>query len=364
MKRCISVRKYFRQGILFSLALLFALTLRVLANEIDDEDRLPVEEPIEIEEPAEIEPVWRDEMIADRTPTRRVNHITLKGVFPDIQPSFGEAYDKINEQISLAATDLIDGALRIRARTITFSYDVHAAVYNDIEVVSVVMYAGIAAVTTREAVRSINFNAATGEPLTFACVMGSDFAPLPMRILSEWTRENPERFYSARTAPLSAFYITDTLLVFLFDEALITTEVGEAGRLEMKLENIIRLTPISPDQYRILENIYYLKMVPIRPIMEQLGYNIVWEGRNARAMIWWDANSRDSGSLMMEINMGVNRYGWRGIPARTLEAPPMMDIANGRIFIPITFFDLIMPRTTYYVDEDGYIRFLAYMPAR
>lgn len=335
---------------MFTLALLFAFTIRVTANEI--------------EEPAAIEPVWRENMIADRVPTRRVNHITLRGVFPNVLPSFGETYAEINESISLAATDLIDGALRLRARTITFSYDVHDTVYNETEIVSIVMYASVAAVTTRIAVRTINFNAATGELLTLACVMGENFAPLPMRILTEWTRENPEHFYSAINAPLSAFYITDTQLVFLFDEFQISTEAGRPGQLGMNLDNIIRLNPIPPDQYRILANIYNLKMVPIRPIMEQLGFDAVWEQRQARVMIWWDRYSRGDDSLMMEINVNVNRYGWRGVPARALEAPPMIDTVNGRVLIPITFFDQIMPRTTYYVDENGYLHFLAYMPMR
>jgi len=355
------MQKYMKQGVLFSLALLFAFAVKVNANETDD---IVEEEPIiVIEEPVIILPVWEEDMISERTPTRRVNHIALRGVFPDILPAFGESYVEINERISAAATDLIDGALRLRARTITFSYDVHSTIYNETEVVSVVMYASIAAVTVREAVRTINFNAQTGEAMTLACVMGENFAPLPMRILTEWTHNYPERYYSAQNAPLSAFYITDTQLILLFDEFQISTAAGGLGRLEMTLDRIIRLEPIPPHLYQIREDIYNLKMVPIRLIIEEMGYDVDWDRREGRVHIW-RSGSRDDNDLMMEIIMGQNRYGWGDVPARALEALPMIDLPNGRILIPITFFDQIMPRTIYYVDDDGYIHFLAYMPAR
>jgi hypothetical protein len=328
--------------------------MRVSANTINGDDT-----PVPIDEPEIVEfiPVWQEDMIADRAPTRRVNHITLRGVFPHIQPAFGPAYSELNEHISAAASDLIDNALRLRARTIVFSYVVHDTVYEEREIVSVVMYASVAAVTARETVRTINFDAVTGELLTFACVMGDDFAPLAERILTGWTRDYPEHFYAAATAPLSAYYITDTQLVFLFDEFQISTVPDGVTRLEMNLANIMRLDPIAPAEYRVLEEIYNLKMVPIGIIVRELGfYPLMGHGR---ATVWSDETQTQ---VMMEIVMGVNSYGWRGVSSRSLESAPM--VLNGRVLIPITFFDRVMPRTTYHVDEDGYIYFLTYNPLR
>jgi hypothetical protein len=340
--------KTFRQGALLALALLFAFTTRMFANEAD------INANIVIEEPPVTEVLWQEDMIANRTPTRRVNGITLRGVFPDIQPSFGPAYADINERISAAANDLINNAQQRRATTITFSYEVFATH----RAVSVVMYASIEAVTTREAVRTINFNPATGEPSSLECAMGYDIAPLVERILTEWTRDNPERYYAAITAPLSAFYVTGEQLVLLFDEFQISTAAGSVGRVELTLAHIIRPRPISPAEYRIEEDIYNLKMVPIGTIARELGHYVRSNIPQGRASIYWD----DSRTLpIMELALGVNSYNWgEGSQQRTLEAAPV--IYGGRMLIPITFFDQIMPRTTYHVDEYGYIHFLAHRP--
>jgi hypothetical protein len=354
MKKQIVVPKILKQGILFFLALLFAFVVQVFAGEvttIGNEDGAETDEPVV--------PVWQNSMISDREPTRRVNQVALRGVFPNIAPAFGESHRELNAAISDAASTLIDNALRLRARTITFSYEVYSTIYNELEVVSVVMYADIAAVTNRKSVISVNFNAVTGERLTLSNVMGNDFPPLPVRILSEWTRDNPERFYAAATAPLSSFYITDTTLVLLFDEFQISTIAGSVGRLEMTLSNILRLDPIPPSEYIIRQDVYNLKMVPIGPIARNMGFYPVHEPSQNRVRIWWDNTQT---RLMMDIHFGINRYAWEGITPRTLEAVPVL--INGRTMIPITFFDRIMPLTTYHVDENGYIHFITYKPAR
>jgi len=347
VKKYSGIKKAIKQGWVCVLVFLFAFNTVVFANPLDE-----METPAP-EEPAITVPLWNDSMVADRTPTRQITNIRLRGVFPDIQPHFGEAYEELNAHISATASDLIDSALRLRARTITFSYQVEATP----QVVSVVMYAAIAAVTLREAVRTINFCPQTGKLLTITCVMGDDFPPLVERILTQWTRDYPERFYSALTAPISAFYITHTQLVFLFDEFQISTDPGGVTRLEMTLANIIRLTPIAPTEYRVLEDIYNLKMVPIRNITQALGFDHETDSREGRVRIWRDIERTE---MMMEINKGVNAYHWGGSAGRALESSPML--LNGRVLVPITFFDQIMPRTTYRVDDEGYIHFLSYNP--
>jgi len=353
--------KICKQGTPISLALLFALAMTVFvyangvngingANTVDDEYENGIVTP---QEPIVEEPLWNDDMIADRNPTRRVQHVTLRGVFPDIQPAFGPAYEALNEHISTAASAMIENALRLRARTVTFSYEVHATV----DVVSIVMNASIAAVTTRETVKSINFSPRTGELLNLEEAMGFNVAPLAERILTEWMRDNPERYYSALTAPLSSFYLTETRLVFLFDEFQISTVAGSPGRLELTRAHIMALPPIAPAQYKILEDVYNIKMVPVGVIARYMGYNAQSQLYLSprRVHIWRDDTRAH---LMMTLILGENSYDWEGNFQRPLEAAPIL--YNGRTLIPITFFDQIMPRTTYHVDEYGYIHFLAY----
>jgi len=293
-------------------------------------------------------------MVADRTPTRQINGVRLLGVFPHVQPEFGPAYTTLNEHISTAATAHIENALRLRARTITFSYQV----FPTRDVVSIVLYAQIAAVTTREAVITINFDPRTGELVTLRQAMGFDVIPLIDRILSDMTRENPQQYYAAANASVSAFYLTETQLVILFDELQITTvPAGAVTRLPLTLDYILRPAPIAPGEYRIETAIYNLKMVPIGTIARALGHDTAYDKESGVATVWWNTN-RDQ--VMMELTVGVNSYAWDGSLQRALEAPPEM--YNSRVLIPITFFDQIMPRTTYHIDTNGYIHFLAYRP--
>ncbi|MCL2188783.1 MAG: hypothetical protein FWC16_07315 [Defluviitaleaceae bacterium] len=372
MKKSILGFGKFLQGFIVALALLFALIMPVLANGLNEvngnnegndvlymESSTPEHNENEENNGGENEkeeippppPRWTNEMIADRSPTRRVNQIALRGYFPDVQPSFGAAYEGINARISVAATALIENAQRLRARTVAFSYEVHATR----EIVSVVMYANIAAVTPRITVKSINFCALTGETMSHEQVLGLNVAPLVERILTDWTRDNPERFYAAATAPLAAFYITDTQLVFLFDEFQLSTVAGNVGRVALTRSQIVPVRPIAPSEYLIRDDIYNLKVVPIGPIVRALDYYTFLDHDINTAFFWRDSTREHE---MMRLTMGVNNYSWGDSRPRELEAPPVM--YNFRVLIPITFFDQVMPRMVYHVDEAGYIHFLAY----
>jgi len=380
----ISATKILKQGILFSLALLFVFALPVSADNrpgasngytisddatpdeiIDDEtdeypsDAYPYDENDPQDDDDEVieNPVlWQDSMIADRTPSRLVGNLQLRGVFPDIQPEFGSAYADLNADISDAAGALIDTALRLRARTITFTYEVISTQ----NVVSVIMYASVAAITTREIVTTINFHPETGARLSVACVMGADFPALAEAILTDWARQYPERHYSAITAPISAFYITDELLVLLFDEFQVSTEAGSLTYVHFTLENIVRIPGIGPGRYRINRDLYNFKHIPIDYVMHYLGYRVevIPVQGPPKIRIWSDG---DAPILMTELQVGVNRFSWYRSNPRTLELPPIAYTHRPGFLVPITFFDQIMPRITYRVDGGGYIHFLAYV---
>jgi len=336
-----------KQGILLSLALLFVLGISVQAN--PDAYAQSTYPPLI----TPLSPRWQPHMVVDRVPTRRVNNISLRGVFPDITPDFAH-YQALNQHISDTAGTLIDSALRLRARTITFSYEVFATH----EVVSIVMYASIAAITNREAVATINFHPITGEILTIPAVMGEDFPALVEGILTNWTRDFPETHYAAITAPLTAFYLTHDKLVILFDEFQITNEPGDLTRLELRLERIIRIQPIAPIDYYVRTQIYNLIMVPLKPILHQLGYYATSHDEGI-VRIW--ANPSQT-HLISELRLEENHFVWDGGMPRTLESPPLAhnDLHDNIVMVPITFFDRVVPLTTYHVDNSGMIHILAY----
>lgn len=354
----IRLLRIIKQGVFLSLALLFVFALPVLANENERivTDFLPT--PVIAEDTVgEPEPPmrWQESMIAPRTPTRRMYGIALRGEFPNILPAFGAAYQELNEHISGAATALIESAQGLRARSITFSYEVFAAH----DVVSVVMYAALETNDMRELLASVNFDLYTGELLSIADVMGEAFPVLAERMLAEWTRANPARFYNPLTAPLDAFYVADDKVVLLFDEFQIRSEEGSLRRKEFLFEHLIQVRPILPIEYRPRPDIFNLKMVPVVDIARYMGYYAAFSQVTGRARIWSDETRT---TVISDLTPALNQYFWGSGAQRTrimeLESPPY--VHDGVLLVPITFFDRIIPRTAYFVDEHDHIHFLAY----
>ena len=384
MDKKINAKKIFKQGTAMALALLFVFAVPVVAqnhvtpgNGIVLTDDTGITNTTDGAEAPSVTPsngyddpnqngneniaengvervfLWQDSMIADRPPSRLVGNLQLRGVFPDIQPEFGPAYAELNADISEAASTLIDTALRLRARSMTFSYEVFATY----DVVSVVMYASVVAITTRDIVTTINFHPETGERLSVACVMGADFPALAERILTDWARQYPERHYAAILAPISAFYITDEEFVLLFDDFQLSTEAGNNTYVKFRLDSIIRVR-LAPIQYNVRPELYNLKMVPVAYIVSALGFypeaDLTY---GPRVRIW---RNSDYTGLLSEIRHGDNRFNWAISMPRTLETWPRTNRGT-TLMVPITFFDRIMPGVTYHVDAAGYIHFLAYL---
>jgi hypothetical protein len=346
--------KLLLQGVLISLALLFASTVTVHANENTrvTPDLTISADIVENDNDAPIS-LWQDSMVSHRTPTRRMYGIALRGEFPNILPAFGEAYAALNEQVSAAATSLIESAQALRARSVTFSYEVFAAQ----NVVSIVMYAALETNDMRELIKSINFDPHTGDILTIADVMGEAFPALAVRKLDEWTRANPARFYNPLTAPLGAFYTTGEMFVLLFDEFQIRSEEGSLRRKEFLFENIIAVRPILPIEYRPRPDIFNLKMVPIVDIVRYMGYYAAFNPLSGRVRVWTD---EERNVIVSDFTPRHNEFFWGNVRSRAvqLESPPY--VHDGVLLVPITIFDRVIPRTAYFVDEYSRIHFLAY----
>jgi hypothetical protein len=289
-------------------------------------------------------------MLSERALTRRHEGLDIRGVIPVITPLFGPSYASINETIEEVVSHLIRDARQVRARTVTF----HHEVYDTEDLVSVLVYATVSALVSRTWVRSINFNPESGEFLTINEAMGLDIIPLADRILTELTRRDVGRFYAALSISLEeqSFYLTDEKLVFLFDEFQLSTEAEGVTVIELTLANI-RSTTISEEDYRVRDDIYNLQMIPIRHVLERLGYRVIFVSETRTVEI-----SRRS-QLLIAFRNDANDYHITGVQQRSLEAAPLIE--NGVTYVPITFFDQIMPLATYSIDAEGNITFLVYL---
>jgi hypothetical protein len=103
-------------------------------------------------------------------------------------------------------------------------------------------------------------------------------------------------------------------------------------------------------------------MIPLYEVLVfQLGYDIFWEDCEFGKRIFVYRN----GFELIELRIDDNEYIIHGIQRRSLEAAPQIFICEitgeERTYVPITFFDQILPLTTYTISRNGRITFLNYI---
>jgi len=297
--------------------------------------------------------VWRQDMYISHTLNERQQGLDIHGEIPELLETFGPAYATINEEIQIAKNSLIEGTRRVRARSINFEFETFYT--ND--VVSLVMIATTRAVTDRTTVTSVNFNPRTGVILTLTEAMGMDITPLAEGIIADMIRQNPARYYAAFTAPPTgqAFYMTDDLLVLLFDEFQLSSAPDSTRLIQLVRENITVFS-IDRNDYRISQDRYEIKMMPLRQILTSMGFadeDLIWNptGKEARIV--------RSGSPTVTLRAGENNFQVNGVMQRSLEAAP--ELSNRSLYVPISFFDQILGLTAYSIDEQGNITFMTYI---
>ncbi|MCL1862819.1 MAG: copper amine oxidase N-terminal domain-containing protein [Defluviitaleaceae bacterium] len=292
---------------------------------------------------------WNPNMLSERSLTRRQEGIDIRGNIPVVGYTFEPAH-MLNAHISDIVDTMVAESRRLRARAVSFWHEAHFT--ND--VVSLVIYANVVTTLPHTLVQSVNFSVNDGRLLSMDEATGMNITPLAERILSEIIHSNPERYYAALSTPLAAqaFYLTHHNLVILFDGFRLSTRMGEAAAVELSLRNI-RTSILFRGEYRP-DGPYGLKMIPLRDMLHyHLGYNVRWcEASNL-------ATISHGGMDIIELRPGDNEYVVFGTQRRQLETAP--ESINGRIYVPITFFDEILPLTTYTIGFDGSITFLAYL---
>ena len=325
----------------YASAFLFCVVILLVAVYAFDGARL---------QPAAV-PVWQQDMSESEALNDRQQGLDIRGYKPVIQEAFGETYEELNEEILTAIATLIEGARRIRGRSITFDYDVF---YTN-EVVSIVISATTRAVTDRTSVLSVNFDPRTGDLMTVTQAMGRDITPLVEGKIAEMIRQDPATYHAAFTASPTgqAFYMTETLLVLLFDEFQLSSVPGATMRIELVRDNIMVFT-IPRSYYIISQDRYAIKMMPLRRVLEGVGYDAEWCPVRRVAEVILD------GEVIMTLTPNENNYQLNGVLQRSLESAPIQK-NGGSVYVPISFFEQILGITIYDIDAQGNITFMTYL---
>jgi len=317
-------------------------------------DNLPINATQWDEPPFELDSIFFNTgMIQSIEITRREEGLDIRGTMPVIDVTYTSG-EIVNYQIEKTIANFINDARRLRARSISFHYEIRETN----ELVSIIIHSSVTSVISRAAVQTVNFSPRTGQIQNLTEAMGMDIYPLIDSIIADMIRRNPERYYAALRSQLrtpthlQAFYKDAFSLVLLFDEFQLSTAAGAITSIRLPRNNIVTLT-ITPDDYHVDGN-YNLKMVPVR-FLEQLGYELQWDDFSQQARIYRNE------LLMVEMQPDENAYHVHGAGAhvRSLEAAPAL-LEDDRLFVPVTFFDQILNLVTYSVDVYGNITFLAF----
>ena len=296
-------------------------------------------------------PVWQQDMSVSESLNERQQGLDIRGYMPVIQETFGSAYSELNNEIENTIATLIDGARVIRARSINFDYEI----YSTNEVVSIVISSTTRAVTDRTSVRSVNFHPRTGALVTVAQAIGRDITPLAEAKIAKMIRQDPATYHAAFTAPPTgqAFYLTETTLVLLFDEFQLSSVPGAATQIELVRANI-RVHTVARADYFISQDRYAIKMMPLRAVLEGVGYDAEWCDVRRVAEVILD------GEVIMTLRPGENNYQLNGVLQRSLESAPVQR-NGGSMYVPISFFEQILGITIYDIDAQGNITFMTYL---
>lgn len=336
--------------IILSICLL-VVPLPLFASGFMDDDLPPHDwqQPIGVDAAVETEATGDYWLTTRQHPSRQVG-LNIHGYIPMLTPDFGSAYYLVNARIDEVVDFLINDARHMRARSISFYHEL----YETTSMASLLITASVSSVISRTLVRSINFCPHTGEFLTIHDATDIDLLPLASRILAERMRRTPERFYAAQSISLEdqAFFVNNNGLTILFDEFQLSSMVSETFPLELAYDNI-GVAIISSDESRLSDNGYNLIMLPLRSVLEQLGYYIIWNNDLRRVEVWMGDD------LVVWMTPNVNEY-HTSYFTRSLEDAPLLMPGN-ITYVPITFFEQILPFTTYSIDEFDNITFVAYL---
>jgi len=223
-----------------------------------------------------------------------------------------------------------------------------------------VINANVSSVIPHTLIRSINFKPDTGEFLTIRDVIDVDISSLAMRMLMDKMRRSPEHFSAVPSVVIDnqAFFVNNVGITILFDEFQLSTIVSGYFPLQIKHSHL-RSVVLSADRvYHPSGNNYNLVMVPLRYVAEGLGYEVKWIAETDNVVVGRELDGEEPVYIAW-MRAGVNAFHTSDTMHHILEAPPRRS-AEGLTYVPITFFERILPLSVYGRDSYGNITFLSY----
>ena len=279
--------------------------------------------------------------------------VTAMGERPVVSlPSNRQLENEINQRINEIYDIEISTVRRPAARTLVFSHSIRRSG----DVVTILIEVSSAANRPAQSAFGVTVDLGAEKIISLTDVEGLGINALQIcnQAVNDAISANP-LFSNANFNEVDdtrCFYLDDNAVVLLFNEGEIAPAHLGVQRVRVEMDSILSVT-IERDRIDIREDFYNLKLIPLRDVVQELGFDLSWNAATREIRV-------SHGQFETVITINRNSFFRVRGAVRSLEAAPFQN-EYGITFVPLSFFDQILD-VSYSEDENGNIVFSIYRP--
>jgi len=292
--------------------------------------------------------------VEEKLLSQRESGLEIKGIYPVIYELGNLSLETaINEKIEIIFRQKIASARESKARSVSFSYTVTESQ----DVTTILLYSVINTSTSKAEVNSLNFNPYLRKWIGVNDMLGVNGVSLANNVIGEAIRKNPEVYYPSFTGidQDETFLVEDEGVTFLFDAFKLAPGSEGIVTFTLYFDQIVEIT-VSRDEYWKNEDSYDIRMIPLRRVLETLGFTVSWYEEDNGVVI--GKSDLFTIEISPENNLYIKTDDANKAVSRMLEVAP--ELLGGITYVPISFFDQLLDNVTYYVNENEDIIFTSY----
>lgn len=286
--------------------------------------------------------------VSDKSVESWYQDIEIKGVKPVISGAATSFQIQLNEHIDMQYNNFLKKT-NVSTKKVIFSYKtVDSGNYS-----SILFYCAINdAVSSQNYIYTTVIDVENENILLINDVIGPNGVKLINKSFAENIAADPSK-YIANFTGISEdhnFYLDGDTVYIPFGEFEISA--GSVGIVEFgfqisKIKNYV----IEKSDYKT-KDVYGVKMVPLRQIVEEFGYSLIWNAEDKSIDILLNKTAVTS------VKINTNSYTPpSGGAKRALESAPLL--YDGKTYLPVSFFEEILS-ISYSIAPNGQITFSAY----
>ncbi len=271
------------------------------------------------------------------------NNMVLAGKYPVISNLDNEEFQKyVNDEITNIISDYISKK-ETTSKKIDLTYQ--TIIYNNY--LSILVFFENS-VTKEVTISSITIDTQNFTKILINDLIGSNGLAYANKVAL--SKADDLGIKSIEVTNSTPFYVEDGKIFLIYGAGELTFVQKGNITIEISPSNLKNYT-LSKSAYYKKSN-YNVKMIPLRQVLEALGYEVLWDQKTGNITI-----NTSSGVLVSVISPNENKYSKGTFAPQALEFAP--EIVNNTTYVPISFFSEIIG-LLYSTDENENIVFSKY----